>query len=64
MAQVRHAFDGQPGRVPEVRVEATDIIFVMTPPGTGHDGRLRIRCDADGELWISIQPVTSEHDPH
>jgi hypothetical protein len=56
MARVRHALDGQPGRLPEVRVKANDIIFTMTPPGTGFEARLLIRCDADGELWISLQP--------
>jgi hypothetical protein len=62
MSRIRHALDGQPGRLPDVRVESDDIVFVMTPPGTAHEGRLVIRCDVDGELWVSIQPAAASEE--
>ncbi|MGH9408980.1 MAG: hypothetical protein ACRD1V_05960 [Vicinamibacterales bacterium] len=31
------------------------LIFVMTPPGLPEHERLVIRCDAEGQIWISIE---------
>jgi hypothetical protein len=32
----------------------------MHPPGTRNDERLVIRCDDEGEVWISIQSDVSD----
>ena len=64
MARVHYIMDGQPGTLPDIRMDANDIVFTMVPPGTPRGDRLTIRCDAAGELWIAIQTdhLLSEND--
>jgi hypothetical protein len=46
--------DGEPGALPDIRTNVRGITFVMAPPGAPRGEQLVIRCDADGEVWISI----------
>jgi hypothetical protein len=56
MRHERQTFDQRPGSVPDIRTDSGGITFVMGPPGTSTGRRLVIRCDADGEVWICIEP--------
>ena len=56
MAHQQHLLDGRPGSLPLIRTDTRSITFVMTLPGVRPDERLVIRCDAEGEMWISIRP--------
>jgi hypothetical protein len=56
MRHERQTFDQRPGSVPDIRTDTGGITFVMVPAGTPRGERLVIRCDADGEVWISIEP--------
>jgi hypothetical protein len=44
--------------MPEIRADAGSITFLMAPTRLPDQARLVIRCDADGELWVSIAPVS------
>jgi hypothetical protein len=55
MTRLTHTLDRQPGSLPDIRADAGSITFGMVPPGARRGERLVIRCDADGEVWISIQ---------
>lgn len=55
MARGQHTLDRQPGSLPDIRTNNGGITFVMTPPGSPRGDQLVIRCDADGEVWISIR---------
>jgi hypothetical protein len=56
MRRERHTFDQRPGSVPVIRTNKGGITFVIVPAGTPKGEHLVIRCDADGEVWISIEP--------
>jgi hypothetical protein len=55
MARVQHPTDRHPGALPDIRSEQTDMIYAMVPPGIRTGQQLVIRCDANGEIWVSIQ---------
>jgi hypothetical protein len=42
--------------VPAIRTDNGGITFVMVLAGIPKSDRLVIRCDADGQVWISIEP--------
>jgi hypothetical protein len=54
MRRERHTLDRHPGSIPDIRADASNITFTMVPLGRSPRERLVIRCDADGEIWISI----------
>jgi len=54
MSQHRDALDRKPGALPEIRMDLRGLRFVMHPPGARATERLVIRCDDDGEVWVSI----------
>ncbi|MGH7633510.1 MAG: hypothetical protein ACRENC_07250 [Gemmatimonadaceae bacterium] len=56
MARVQHSTDRHPGTLPDIRSERDGTTYVMAPPGTRTGKHLVIRCDANGEIWVSIQP--------
>jgi hypothetical protein len=56
MSAGQHALDGEPGSPPDIRTDASGITFVMRPAGTRSDERLVLRCDTNGEVWMSIRP--------
>jgi len=55
MAREIDVLDRRPGPVPEIRHDRGNITFVLTPDGIPKGERLIIRCDAEGELWVSAQ---------
>jgi hypothetical protein len=60
MAQTKHALDGRPGPMPDIHVNVGgDVVFVMTPVGPPR-GALVIRCDGNGDVWVSIR---ADHEP-
>ena len=56
MSRRHHALDQQPGSLPEIKADVRGLTFVIHPAGTRSDERLIIRCDDEGEVWMSIQP--------
>jgi len=56
MARGPHTLDRRPGSLPDIRTATGSITFAMVPRGAPHGERLVIRCDAEGDVWISIQP--------
>ena len=56
MEQPRLTLDQRPGSVPDIRIDNGGVTFVMVPPGIPTGPHLVIRCDANGEGWISIEP--------
>ena len=50
-----HTVDSQPGPLPEIRTNSNGVTFIMTPHGVRPSAELLIRCDANGEVWISIR---------
>jgi hypothetical protein len=58
MARGQHTLDGKPGSLHEIRTYTGGITFVMAPPGTPRGGKLVIRCDENGDVWISIGSET------
>lgn len=55
MKRERHTLDRHPGVIPDIRAEGSSITFTMVPMGHSPREPLVIRCDADGEIWISIR---------
>jgi hypothetical protein len=56
MHHERPTVDQRPGSVPDIRTDHGGITFIMVPFGIPGGEHLVIRCDADGEVWISIDP--------
>ena len=56
MTRGQDMIDRRPGSLPDIRTNTRGITFVMVPPGPPRGRQLVIRCDADGGIWISIQP--------
>lgn len=55
MARGRYTIDQRPGPAPEVQQKGDSVVLVFTI-GTSTDAlQLVVRCDAAGELWISIK---------
>jgi hypothetical protein len=46
--------DLRPGTLPEIRADGDRITYRLEIAGAQAGGRLIIRCDADGEIWASI----------
>jgi hypothetical protein len=55
MLRRQDILDRQPGPAPQIRTGACGLTFEMHPAGIRNSERLVIRCDAVGEVWISIQ---------
>jgi hypothetical protein len=47
--------DQQPGTTPHIQNEAGSVTYRLRPDGTPLDSQLVIRCDPQGEIWVSIQ---------
>jgi len=62
MARGHDTIDRHPGSLPDIRTSAGGVVFVMNPPGLPKRKQLSIRCDAEGEVWISIQPEEASSD--
>jgi len=62
MNQDRQTVDPRPGAVPEIRENHGGITFTMAPAGIPGHATMVIRCDAAGEIWISIGPAVLHTD--
>jgi len=62
MARVQHTTDRHPGALPDIQSDRNSTIYVMVPPGTRNGKRLVIRCDASGEIWVSLQQAPRSTD--
>jgi hypothetical protein len=62
MARGQDTVDRHPGTLPDIRTHTGSITFVMAPPGLPKRKQLAIRCDAEGEVWISILPDQAPSD--
>ena len=52
----QHAADRQPGAIPDIREDTRGVEYVMRLTIGRATEQLIIRCDPDGEVWISITP--------
>ncbi|HXI27423.1 MAG TPA: hypothetical protein VNG89_03350 [Vicinamibacterales bacterium] len=57
---MRRKTDLQPGAVPTIREVEGNLTYTIVPALARRDERLVIRCDAYGEVWISIQPARAD----
>jgi len=54
---MRRNTDLRPGAVPTIRAVEGSLTYTMVPALARRDEALVIRCDEDGDVWISIQPA-------
>jgi hypothetical protein len=57
---MRRKTDLQPGAVPTIREVGGNLTYTIVPALARCDERLVIRCDADGGVWMSIQPARGD----
>jgi hypothetical protein len=50
----RPTIDERPGPAPDIRVESDSVAYTFRFGGVVGEPRLLIRCDVDGNIWISI----------
>ena len=50
----RKGLDQEPGATPDIRAEGDDVTFRFTVAGVPERMKLALRCNAKGELWVSI----------
>ena len=55
MGRTPQSIDRRPGRLPDIRTDDGGITFVMVPLGAPHPDQLVIRCDDNGQAWVSIR---------
>ena len=56
MPRTQQTLDRQRGALPDIRSDAGGITFVIKPQGAPHRDQLVIRCDENGDAWVSIRP--------
>jgi len=54
---MRRKTDLRPGAVPTIRAAEGSLTYTIVPALARRDERLVIRCDAYGEVWVSIQTI-------
>jgi hypothetical protein len=54
---MRRKTDLRPGSVPMIRAAEGSLTYTIVPALARRDEELVIRCDDEGEVWISIQPA-------
>jgi hypothetical protein len=54
MNRERQTLDQRPGSAPDIRSDGGGITFIMALAGTPRSEALVIRCDIQGEIWVSI----------
>jgi len=52
----RRSPDQRAGPLPEIRVDGETVTFHLDVAGVAENVRLTIRCDGDGEVWVSLTP--------
>jgi len=60
MRRDRLTVDQRPGSLPEIRTDDASITFAMSIPGVPRGDHLVIRCDAAGDIWVSISSEDDE----
>ena len=50
----RLSLDQRPGRLPRITSDGAGIAYELVLAGTKDRSRLILRCDAAGEVWVSI----------
>jgi hypothetical protein len=50
----RKVADQQPGPPPEIRIKGDSVTFALKMTGSPSGARLVIRCDSEGNVWVSI----------
>jgi hypothetical protein len=50
----RKVADQQPGPPPEIRIKGDSVTFALKITGNASGARLVIRCDSEGNVWVSI----------
>jgi hypothetical protein len=56
---MRRKTDHQPGTVPAIRAAEGSLTYTIVPAGARRGEQLVIRCDDNGEVWVSIQPAAT-----
>jgi hypothetical protein len=54
MARV-HTADTKPGPLPDIRADAGGVTYTMPAHGVRPASAVVIRCDAKGDVWISLR---------
>lgn len=55
MSRKEEVIDRRPGTVPEIKVDGDSVSFELRVAGAAKIGaRLVIRCDGNGDAWVSI----------
>ena len=55
---------GQSGALPEIRLQGESVVFYLDiAAGRGNNSRLILRCDADGQVWASLDDHSSTDGP-
>jgi hypothetical protein len=50
----------QSGALPEIRLQGDSVVFYLDiAAGRGNNSRLILRCDADGQVWASLEDHTT-----
>ena len=55
------ALTGQSGALPEIRLQGESVVFYLDIAAGRGNARLIIRCDADGQVWASLDEQASAH---
>lgn len=56
---VRKTLDRRAGPMPDIRADGDSVTFHLDVAGVHQNARLIIRCDGNGNVWISIIPERS-----
>jgi len=56
----RKELDLRPGVLPEIDAVESSVIFTMEIAGPRPHDQLVIRCDVEGEIWLSIPTTTAD----
>jgi hypothetical protein len=62
MDRERLTLDQRPGSLPDIRSDRGGITFIIAQAGPPQREPLVIRCDTDGEIWLSIRPAAAPSD--
>lgn len=49
------AIDQRPGPLPRISADGTNIAYALLLAGTRGRTELVLRCDAEGDIWVSIR---------
>jgi hypothetical protein len=63
MVRKRLTIDERPGPLPEIRADGDSVTFALPLDKVEEGVRLVLRCDASGNVWASITPVSQSGRP-